>query len=109
MWSFPKRYRNDRDPIITVPRGRTRLVPLMQRFSGRSCWYYRLDPASGRPQLFRCQDAMELMRAERVPGPTLRIPPTAERLGLINLGDTRQAQRKREQAAAASPAPAGSP
>ena len=95
LWSFPKRFRSDDDPIVTLPRGHARFVSAtLKRFAGRDCWYYRRDPANGRQQLRRCQDAMELLLTKRQPGSTLRIPSTAERLGLIDLDDTYMARRR---------------
>ncbi len=103
LWSFPKRFRDDHDPIVTYPRGAARFLPgLLERYKYRECWYYRLEPVTGQPQLFRCQDAMDLLLQPREPGVSLRIASTAERLGLINLGAS-HAGRRRKEAAAVDP------
>ena len=107
VWSFPARFRNEGDPIVTYPRGAPRYVPaLMQRYAYRQCWYYRLDPATGRRELHRCRDAMELMTRQRTRAPALRIESTAERLGLLSM---EEAQFARSQAAARAAPKATSP
>ncbi len=114
VWSFPKRFRSDRDPIVTYPRGPVRFLPaLIKRYQDRECWYYRLDPSAGRsidrPQLHRCEDAMEDLFRPREPGVTLRIPSTAERLGLISVAETYSARRRLEESAIGSAAPEAAP
>ncbi len=89
VWSFPVRYRNEGDPIVTYPRGPGKYVlGLIKRYDYRQCWYYRTNPATSQQELYRCQDAMNLLLDPRQEGSTLRITPTAERLGLIRPEDT---------------------
>ena len=111
VWSFPKRFRSDHDPIVTFPRGPAQFLPaLIERFRGRECWYTRLEPTSGKRQLFRCQDAMDLMRQKRTTGVALRIGSTAERLGLLSPRESYAGRRQLESGALdsieATPAPA---
>ncbi len=89
VWSFPKRFRSDGDPVVTFPRGPGRFLPaLLERFKGRECWYYRQLPPAGQGQLLRCEDAKDLLIQPREPGVALRIASTAERLGLISVGES---------------------
>ena len=105
VWSFPARFRNESDPIVTYPRGPAQFLPgLLKRYEYRECWYYRVNPTTSQQELYRCQDAMELMLKKRGEGPTLRIVPTAERLGLISPEDTYFMRSRRQKAQAASPA-----
>ncbi len=99
VWSFPQRTRSDREPIVTLPRGPSRYLPaILKRYSGRECWYYRLDPATRRPQLKRCRNARELLVRKRQPGRNLRIASTAERLGFLDMKDRGAAYRRAKKA-----------
>ncbi len=93
IWSFPKRFRSDHDPIVTYPRGEARFLPdLLKRYKDRECWYYRIEPATdqaaARTGLRRCEDAMDLLLEPQRPDAAIRVAPTAERLGLISLGES---------------------
>ena len=89
VWSFPLRFRNESDPVVTYPRGPAKYVPeLLKRYDYRECWYYRINPATSQRELSRCRDVMDLLLEQRGQGPTFRIPPTAERLGLLKPEDT---------------------
>lgn len=94
VWSFPVRYRDDRDPIVTFPRNPPQLIPAMlERYRGRKCWYYRYHPETRQRELHPCEQAMDLMLEERQPSPALRLAPTAERLGFLSLDQPYFARR----------------
>ncbi len=93
VWSFPKRFRSDRDPVVTLPRGPS-MPATLKRYRGRACWYYRIDPATREPQLKRCRDARELLVRKRQRGKVLRIPSTAERLGFLDIKDRHASRRQ---------------
>ncbi len=103
VWSFPKRFRSDDDPIVTYPRGPARFLPnMLARYEGRECWYFRFEPPAGRsssaqPQLSRCEDAMDQLRRPRKPGVALRIASTAERLGMISPRQSNAGRRQLEE------------
>ncbi len=104
VWSFPKRFRSDRDPIVTYPRGAAKFLPgLLERYKDRECWYYRLEPATAqstaRSKLQRCEDAMDELLRRRDPGVALRIASTAERMGLISVSETYAGRRQIEKGA----------
>ncbi len=114
VWSFPKRFRSDHDPIVTYPRGMARFMPsLIERYKDRDCWYYRLEPPTGpgnaRPQLFRCEDAQDLLLKQRKPGVALRLAGTAEHLGLITVRESQAGRRQIDEGhideSVASPGP----
>ena len=83
--SFPRRYRSPRDPIIAYPRPEVdKLAAHLKHFEGRSCWYYRRDPEDGKPELYRCEDARQLMSrpySDTTNSYCLSLKSTAERLG----------------------------
>ena len=81
---FPWRFRSDLDPVVTYPRSGAPLVQrLRQRYADRSCWYYRVDPATLRPETRRCEEAEALLaRPYDLDGPQLRIRSTAMIRGL---------------------------
>ncbi len=108
VWSFPKRFRSDHDPIVTYPRGMPRFMPaLIERYKDRDCWYYRLQPSTAqsgpRSQLVRCEDAKELLLKVRQPGVALRIAGTAENLGFITPSDTQSGRRQIEEGYVSEP------
>jgi hypothetical protein len=89
---FPWRFRSDRDPVVTYPRSGAQLVQkLRQRYADRSCWYYRVDPVTLRPETLRCEAAEALLaRPYDLDGPQLRLRSTAMMRGLYReeaLGD----------------------
>ncbi len=99
VWSFPMRLRSDRHPVVTFPRGQPEDVfALLKHYSGRACWYYRLDPATRKPRLMRCRYARELLVEKRRPGRNMRIASTAERLGFLKLKDRSAAHRRAKEA-----------
>lgn len=101
VWSFPARFRHESDPIVTYPRGFARFLPaLIKRYEYRECWYTRIDPITNDRQLYRCEDAMDLMLGKRSEGPSLRFLGTAERLGFIGPEDTYFMQRLERKRAA---------
>ena len=103
VWSFPARFRNEGDPVVTYPRGDPKFLSgLIRRYGYRQCWYYRLHPETRQRELYRCRDAMELMSRSHGPTVLLRFESTAERLGLLRLEDATFA-RNRAVARAAPP------
>lgn len=115
VWSyFPKRWRSDRDPIVTFPYGGPQLVEMIEaRFPGRHCHYYRVDPFTATPELYRCDtpEARALMaRSPNRDAPALRATPTAEELGLMSLEDLKlnnlgRPYERRSSATTPPPAP----
>lgn len=89
VWSFPLRFRQEQDPIVTFPRGPARFAPaLIERYGYRECWYTRINPVTSQRELSRCEDVMDVLLARRKGGTSKRLPSTAELLGLLNPDDT---------------------
>ncbi len=84
--TFPRQYRSDNDPVVTFPRPPWGLLPqYLEKYRDRTCYYYRLNPASGRRELIPCRAAQALLRRPmRLTGPCLRHISTAEQLGLFD-------------------------
>ena len=60
---FPRRQRSSYDSVVTYPKPPPdRLASHLALFPGRSCWYFRRNPADGKPELYRCDQARALMR-----------------------------------------------
>jgi hypothetical protein len=77
--SFPQRFRGKHDPVVTFPwlpaEYRARVA---QQYPGRSCWYYRRNPADGAAELHRCEQVPELLDPpERTSTGSLWVRPTA--------------------------------
>jgi hypothetical protein len=83
VFSFPVRYRSDSDPIVTFPRHRPEIVrALRARYPDRNCYYYRVDPATTRPQLLECAAAEDLLaRPYELPGPAMLLRSIAHKIG----------------------------
>ncbi len=100
VWSFPKRFRSDRAPVVTLPRGPASTLPgILRRYRGRACWYYRLDPEDRQPELKRCRNARELLVRKRRSGANLKVASTAELLGFLDPEDRRAARRRAREKA----------
>ncbi len=60
---FPRRLRSPRDGIVAYPRPPVaELDAHRAHFKDRACWYYRRNPDSGKPELYRCEEARALLR-----------------------------------------------
>lgn len=60
---FPRRYRRDRDRVVTYPRqGARGVAALRARYADRACWYYHRDPLTQQPELLPCDEAREQLR-----------------------------------------------
>jgi hypothetical protein len=60
--SFPERNRGKSDAVVTFPNLPAPLrAQVLAAYPWRSCWYYRRDPNTERPELRHCEDARELM------------------------------------------------
>jgi len=86
LFSFPVRYRDERDPILTFPRSCPGCADdLRARYPGRSCWYFHIDPVRKAPDLRRCEAAERLLhRPVPPPGLPIDYEPTARRLGWLD-------------------------
>lgn len=81
---FGRRCRVGRCDVITYPRPPEKELPMYrQRYPGRECWYYRLRPESGTPEILRCEDAGHLLkRPVRLDAPCISRRSTASKMGL---------------------------
>ena len=83
--AFPRRWRSSYDDVVTYPRPPGhRLQAYLDHHQDRSCWYYRRHPRSGEAQLFRCEQAWQLLRRPfvmRKGDHFLALTSTAQRLG----------------------------
>lgn len=60
--ALPRRYRASRAAIVTFPRMASNAIRnILRQYPGRTCWYYRRHPESGRAEIRRCVDAIELL------------------------------------------------
>jgi Dolichyl-phosphate-mannose-protein mannosyltransferase len=56
--AFPKRFRDPRAPVVTVPRVAADMVARASRtYPGRECWYFHYRPGTAQPELLRCSEA----------------------------------------------------
>ncbi len=82
---FPRRLRSPRDEIIAYPRPAVKDIDAhLAHFKDRSCYYYRRNPHSGKPELYRCDEARRLMRrpySDTTNQYCLSLKSTAEILG----------------------------
>jgi len=83
VFSFPVRYRSDRDLVVTFPRHGSEVVKALRaRFPGRHCYYYRVENRTLQPQLLECTAAEDLLaRPYEIPGPSILLRSTAYKLG----------------------------
>jgi len=82
--SFPVRWRTQRHDVITYPRPLARFVPAyLEHFADRHCYYYRRNPKTWTPELYRCDDprARQLMSRPISAMNCISIKSTAEVLG----------------------------
>jgi len=82
--SFPLRYRSEHDPVLTFPRrSPEEVMQLRTRWPDRRCYYYRVDPATHRPELRDCSAAEDLLARRRTLSerPGWMPPATASTLG----------------------------
>jgi hypothetical protein len=82
--SFPVRWRTPRHEVITYPRPLPRFVSAYeQHFANRRCYYFRRNPQTMQPELYRCDDprARQLMARPILATNCMYIPSTAEELG----------------------------
>ncbi|MEO8502774.1 MAG: hypothetical protein ABI609_02660 [Acidobacteriota bacterium] len=62
VFGFPVRLRSERDPVVTYPRNSPEEVKAVRTlWSGRHCYYYRLEPVHRVPQVFDCEAAEDLL------------------------------------------------
>lgn len=83
---FPILRRLDSDPVVIYPLLYSAANPkLRERYADRSCWYTRLNPKTMAHELYRCEQARELMARTYwdFKGPPLFYVSTAWKLGLI--------------------------
>ncbi|MEO8502775.1 MAG: hypothetical protein ABI609_02665 [Acidobacteriota bacterium] len=87
VFSFPIRYRSDRDPIVTYPRhSAAQVAALRQIWSERHCYYYRVEPTSHQAELYRCEQAEAWLgrpKSGQAEGVGYVPPSAAARLGLV--------------------------
>lgn len=82
---FPIRERRDDAPVVTYPRsGPVSVAALRRLYADRACWYFRVDPATFRPDLRPCAAAEDLLaRPFALEGPRIAVRPTAMTRGLV--------------------------
>jgi len=89
VFSFPVRFRGARDPIVTFPRhGPEQVRALRAMYADRHCYYYRNEPLHHQSEVYRCEQAEELLARPEDPdseGPGRMPAPTAGRLGYFPL------------------------
>jgi hypothetical protein len=108
--ALPLRYRTERAPIVTFDRPPARyVIPYLQRYPNRSCWYFHVSPFTHKPSVVRCEQAPDQFNQPLAHkgDSCIWIPSTATRLGLYNPFEDiarRVIKRKKTTVDAVSPA-----
>ncbi len=81
MDSFPERYRDPADPVVTMPRPPWDYLPqVLAAYPGRKCFYFHRDAVSEQPEVLPCEQAQDFLDRS-LAGPnwfrTMWIAPTA--------------------------------
>jgi len=94
--TFPKRWRTDRDDVITYARPLPRHVATyIAQFPGRHCYYYRRNPDTWAPEVYPCEAAKDLMSRPVGLVNCISLPSTAQKMGLYDpWGEIRRRQQE---------------
>ncbi|MDY0001389.1 MAG: hypothetical protein RBU30_08865, partial [Polyangia bacterium] len=96
---FPKRYRDDRDRVVTYPRPPlSQLRAYLERYRDRDCWYLRrAQEEGGRYQLWPCSHAARFFNRAVFfqEANCLGIRSTAERMGMYKPVEANKLRREK--------------